>query len=380
MNRSGEIVWKRGRVKIKGVGLIIKIGSRNDRVGEKMVKAFPDIAIQVSKSEDSNYTVNEAKPDCMEVIGDDTWVLRLPEKSYFKWLYTDERGPLFVRKCDRDMCEKVIFPTILQCSDSNRGNFITGTPRMGKSVFTNWVVAMIRSYFKDKDIYIYDAQYRDRSLIKSNGRCYEIEQKQYEYGVRNDKNAITLIDTGCDQKIPTFRHAGYTMVTASSKAMPKAMDNEMNRSTAYLTVWSFSDVIAEANLLFSIGKLPRCKGKDAIFSRLKYSYTFAGGVPGILFIDSDEVNFYDDCVELSIKRAKLDRWPYLSLGDEQHKVLHIHAKDNLYDYKLKFASEYVEKKIHEPLRMSDFDRLQPIFSLMIEDNSQKSTLQASLEY
>ena len=329
MNRSGEIVWKRGRVKIKGVGLIIKIGSRNDRVGEKMVQAFPDIAIQVSKSEDSNYTVNEAKPDCMEVIGDDTWVLRLPEKSYFKWLYTDERGPLFVRKCDRDMCEKVIFSTILQCSDSNRGNFITGTPRMGKSVFTNWVVAMIRSYFKDKDIYIYDAQYLDRSLIKSNGRCYEIEQKQYEYGVRNDKNAITLIDTGCDQKIPTFRHAGYTMVTASSKAMPKAMDKEMNRSTKYLTVWIFNDVMVAADVLISAGQLYRHGGKNEFFRSLKYRYPFAGGVPGILFIDGDEVGIYDDHAELSILNAKLNRWPYLSLGDEQHKVLHIHAKDNL---------------------------------------------------
>ena len=226
MNRSGEIVWKRGRVKIKGVGLIIKIGSRNDRAGEKMVQAFPDIAIQVSKSEDSNYTVNVAKPDCMEVIGDDTWVLRPPEKSYFKWLYRDERGPLFVRKCDRDMCEKVIFSSILRHTNKKRVCFVSGTPGIGKSVFTNWVIAMIRSYFMDKDIYLFHFSHKLRYKIQRNGWCFEITKEYYNNAVMHNPDAIVLIDTGGKKSDDDFKHAGFALVTASPAAIPKEMKKQ----------------------------------------------------------------------------------------------------------------------------------------------------------
>ena len=77
------------------------------------------------------------------------WVLEQPSGSNFTWLYMKDPGPLFVRKCVRDICEKVIFPAILRNEGYERVCFVSGTPGIGKSVMTNWVIAMIRSYFNE---------------------------------------------------------------------------------------------------------------------------------------------------------------------------------------------------------------------------------------
>ena len=43
---------------------------------------------------------------------------------------------------------------------------ISGTPGIGKSVMTNWVIAMIRSYFWDKYIYLVKAKSNFGYIIK----------------------------------------------------------------------------------------------------------------------------------------------------------------------------------------------------------------------
>ena len=92
---------------------------------------------------------------------------------------------------------------------------------------TNWVIAMIRSYFKNRDIYLVKAKSNFGYLIKSDGLCYQIEQKDGVYLLK-DKNTIVLVDTGGKFPPDFVDHAGFAMVTASPAALPKEMRKESN--------------------------------------------------------------------------------------------------------------------------------------------------------
>ena len=157
------------------VGLIKKIdyGIRNEKF-EETVRNHPNLKVIVSWHGDL-CTVTVPKPDCMKDIGNGMWMLPQPPDGS-KWFYMKIKGPLFVRKCVRDICEQVVFPRLLQDTDDERVCMITGTPGIGKSVLTNWVIAMIRSYFKDKDIYLFHFSLKLRYLIQRNGWCFELQK------------------------------------------------------------------------------------------------------------------------------------------------------------------------------------------------------------
>ena len=330
----------------------------------EIIREYPDIGIQVSKSGDS-YTVQVTKPDCMEVIGDDIWMLRPPAKRIFKWLYMDKAGPLFVRKCDREMCEKVIFPTILENPNCRRGKIIMGTPGIGKSVLTNWVIAMIRSYFKDKDIYLFDSSRDLRYLIQRNGWCFRITEKYYDDAVMDDKNAIVLIDAGGRRSFSAFKHAGFAMVTASSKVFPKEMAKGTFFSKGYLSVWNWEDVEATFDVLFPIPTYLQEKEKSAQYEELERRYAFAGGVPKILFGDLDLADVYENDVDFAIKKAVLKIDPYISFKDNEPQIFHFHPEDRLFLYKFKFATDRVEIRFYESMRTLDFDQFESLMWSMI---------------
>ena len=73
-------------------------------------------------------TVTVVRPEAMEDIGNGMWMLPQPPDGS-KWFYMDIKGPLFVRKCVRDICEKVIFPAILRNEGEKTSMYDNGNTR-----------------------------------------------------------------------------------------------------------------------------------------------------------------------------------------------------------------------------------------------------------
>ena len=69
-------------------------------------------------------------------------------------------------------------------------------------------------------------------------RVLRITKEYYDDAVMDNPNAIVLVDTGGEQNIPSFKHAGFAMVTASPAAIPKEMKKQWHCSLAYLPVWT----------------------------------------------------------------------------------------------------------------------------------------------
>ena len=341
---------------------------------EEKVQEYPEIGIQVSKSEYS-YTVHVTKPDCMEVIGEDIWMLRQPAKSDFPWLYRDKPGPLFVRKWDREICEKVIFPTILNNPNRRRGNIITGTPGIGKSMLTNWVIAMIRSYFKDKDIYLFDTVRKDLFLIQSDGRCFKLTEEQYEDAVKQDKNAIVLVDTGGRDVGDGYGHAGYIMVTASPKAIPTETVKEEFMSKAYLPVWEWKEVQTAFNAMFPVPGYARIEGKANQYEELERRFKFAGGVPRILFGEPIIANDYEDMLDDAIADAMTNFRTHISLDKNVHKVFHITVLDILNEYETMFATLEIQGDFNLAMREAEFEKAKSFMVSFFEMNFKLTALQ-----
>ena len=321
-------------------------------------------------------TVTVPKPDCMKDIGNGMWMLPQPPDGS-KWFYMDIKGPLFVRKCVRDICEQVVFPRLLQNTDDKRVCMITGTPGIGKSVLTNWVIAMIRSYFEDKDIYLYDALNDLRYEIQRDGSCFRITKEYYDDAVMDNPNAIVLVDTGGEQNIPSFKHAGFAMVTASPAAIPKEMNKETLSSLAYLPVWTKGEVDCAVKKflkkdrqnmnLYLIGQ-----------KELDRRYAFAGGVPRILFGEQDSVNEYEKDTDTAISSATENIRPHISLRENVHKVFHIFAGKTLAKYQFGYATQKIGEKFEKLLKRLNSDKIKILLSGFIEENVRISALQSGV--
>ena len=311
----------------------------------------------------------------MKPIGKNIWALPQPANREITWLYMDEPGPLFLRGCDIEMCEQVIFPRILKNPNRRRGNIITGTPGIGKSVMTNWVIAMIRSYFKEKDIYLFHSLNNLQFLIKSNGRCFELTPEQYKYAVQRDKDAIILADTGGEKKDASYLHAGYIMVTASPRAIPKELYKESNVELAFLEPWNREDVRAMFDELSKIQKYESIKGEGPQFEELMRRYEFAGGVPRVLFGNLNKANLYDSQVSSAISDAVKDVNPDLDVFKSEHKVLHSYPRHNLYDYSLKFATPDVSTRFDSELAKRTLVEIKMALSSLTHTGVQVSMLQ-----
>ena len=341
-----------------------------------MVRTFPDIDIQVVPCGDS-YTVTVARPACMGVVGNDMWVLEQPSGSNFTWLYMEKKGPLFVRKCVRDICEKVIFPAILQNEGEKRVCMISGTPGIGKSVMTNWVIAMIRSYFKNRDIYLVKAKSIFGYLIKSDGLCYQIEQKDGVY-LLMDKNTIVLVDTGGKFPPDFVDHAGFAMVTASPKALPKEMKKESNYSRAFLSVWGLQDILAASSVLHPYENFGSQEQMNQSYAELWRRHEFAGGVPRILFGNSVSVLEYEDAVGPAIKKALEHFREEVSLEDNVHKVFHITAGNNLNEYKTGYVTLEIEEKFYKAVKAAEFQKVKSFMVELVHMNFKLSALQPTI--
>ena len=340
-----------------------------------MVRTFPDIDIRVVPCGDS-YTVTVTRPACMGYDENGLWVLEQPPGSNFTWLYVNNPGPLFVRKCVRDICEKVIFPAILRNEGYERVCFVSGTPGIGKSVMTNWVIAMIRSYFKNRDIYLYKAKSIFRYLITSNGLCYQMNQEDDRVFLK-DKNTIVLIDSGDDSPAPFFDHAGFALVTASPKALPKEMQKETNSSWAYLSVWDVEDILAAYFCLNPDDKFGSKEQADASYAEMRRRYAFAGGVPRILFGESGLVKKYEGAVDPAIERALSNFKKEVELKYNVHKVFHINPKDILDEYKTGFATIEIKMRFNEALKVADFEKANSFMCAFVDMNFNFSALQST---
>ena len=358
------------------VGLIKKIdyGIRNEKF-EETVRNHPNLKVIVSWHGDL-CTVTVPKPDCMKDIGNGMWMLPQPPEST-DWLYMQIEGPLFVRKCVRDICEQVVFPRLLRHTNKKRVCMITGTPGIGKSVLTNWVIAMIRSYFEDKDIYLYDALNDLRYEIQRDGSCFDITKEYYDDAVMHNPNAIVLVDTGGEQNIPSFKHAGFAMVTASPAALPKEMEKETNSSWAYLSVWDVEDILAAYFCLNPDDKFGSKEQADASYAEMKRRYAFAGGVPRILFGESGLVKKYEGAVDPAIERALSNFKNEVELKYNVHKVFHINPKDILDEYKTGFATIEIKMRFNEALKVADFEKANSFMCAFVDMNFNFSALQST---
>ena len=358
------------------VGLIKKIdyGIRNEKF-EETVRNHPNLKVIVSWHGDL-CTVTVPKPDCMKDIGNGMWMLPQPPDGS-KWFYMKIKGPLFVRKCVRDICEQVAFPRLLQDTDDERVCMITGTPGIGKSVLTNWVIAMIRSYFEDKDIYLYDALNDLRYEIQRDGSCFRITKEYYDDAVMDNPNAIVLVDTGGEQNIPSFKHAGFAMVTASPAAIPKEMRKESNFSKAFLSVWEIEDILAAYRVLNRKDKFGSKEQADASWAELWRRIAFAGGVPRILFGKPGLVEDYEADVGPAIKNALNDFKTEVSLKDNVHKVFHIKAGDRLNRYKTGFATIEIKTRFNLALKATSFKKAKSFMVDLVDMNFNLSALQST---
>ena len=341
----------------------------------RRVLALPVIPIRVGISHGSTFFILE-KPQCMGVIDGDIWVLQPPDFPNFTWLYMQEPGPLFVRKCVREICEQVILPMITE-SQFPRGTVITGTPGIGKSALTNWVIAMIRSYFTWKDIYIHHAETNRSYLIQRNGYCYELEKKQYEHAVQQNRDAIVLIDSGGSSPPALFEHVGYAMVTATPKAIPKTNAKEPRFPTVYIPVWTRTEIFA---VLLNVARKHLIEQNILEYHlvALEKRYEVVGGVVRVMFGNQIFADTYIRETITAISKAVSNIRPHLSLSDNQHKVLHIQQRNGFYDYSLQFASKFVKKEFIKLLRALDFDRVKVLMSVFIEENVRISMLQSGV--
>ena len=322
-------------------------------------------------------TVTVVRPEAMEDIGNGMWMLPQPPDGS-KWFYMDIKGPLFVRKCVRDICEKVIFPAILRNEGEKRVCMITGTPGIGKSVMTNWVIAMIRSYFKDKDIYLFHFSLKLRYLIQRNGWCFEITKEYYNNAVMHNPDAIVLIDTGGKKSDDDFRHAGFAMVTASPAAIPKEMNKEALSSLAYLPVWTKKEVYSAFIKFPSEDRKQMIPPPNAQENELKRRYAFAGGVPRIVFGLPGPVKRYEDGTNTAISNATENIRPHISLAKNVHKVFHIFSGETLEEYKFEYATEEIGKKFVELLTKLKSDQIKVFLSGFVNGNVRLSALQSGV--
>ena len=321
-------------------------------------------------------TVTVVRPEAMEDIGNGMWMLPQPPDGS-KWFYMDIKGPLFVRKCVRDICEKVVFPRLLQNTNDKRVCMITGTPGIGKSVMTNWVIAMIRSYFKDKDIYLFHFSLKLRYLIQRNGWCFEITKEYYNNAVMHNPDAIVLIDTGGKKSDDNFKHAGFAMVTASPAALPTEMEKEAHSNWAYLSVWEVEDILAAYFYLNPDDKFGSKEQADASYAEMKRRYAFAGGVPRILFGESGLVKKYEGAVDPAIERALSNFKNEVELKDNVHKVFHINPKDILDEYKTGFATIEIKTRFNLALKATSFKKAKSFMVDLVDMNFNLSALQST---
>ena len=359
------------------VGLIKKIdyGIRNEKF-EETVRNHPNLKVIVSWHGDL-CTVTVPKPDCMKDIGNGMWMLPQPPDGS-KWFYMDIKGPLFVRKCVRDICEKVVFPRLLQNTNDKRVCMISGTPGIGKSVLTNWVIAMIRSYFKDKDIYLFHFSHKLRYEIQRNGWCFEITKEYYNNAVMHNPDAIVLIDAGGPDAPGDFKHAGFAMVTASPAAIPKEMRKESNFSKAFLSVWEIEDILAAYRVLNRKDKFGSKEQADASWAELWRRIAFAGGVPRILFGKPGLVEDYEADVAPAISSATENIRPHISLRENVHKVFHIFAGKTLAKYQFGYATQKIGEKFEMLLKRLNSDKIKILLSGFIEENVRISALQSGV--
>ena len=342
------------------MGIIKKIASTKNEVGVTATKNLVPRPEKEASSEMSNFSITIKRPAGMEYNIDDEnddgagiWVLPSPKRMFqddtpFKWLYMESNRPILVRKSDRDICEDVI-STIKENNPLVRGTIITGTSGIGTSVLTNWLLAAIRSFFPERDIFIYDAGKQHRSLIKSGGRCYELVDSQYRDSVERDVKSIVLIDIGCSTPIKNYNYAGYVVVTSSTDKIPERINENPRFCIRFLTVWSWEE--AKAGYLiwkYNGGPIPKSEQiLEEEFKGLRARYNIVGGVAKYLFCDDATTALYEKEFHNAIWLSVREFDHHVSLFENNHKVLHLHARENICNYEYKFASEEVQRRFVE---------------------------------
>ena len=192
-----------------------------------------------------------------------------------------------------------------------------------------------------------------------------------------DKNTIVLIDSGDDSPAPFFDHAGFALVTASPKALPKEMQKETNSSWAYLSVWDVEDILAAYFCLNPDDKFGSKEQADASYAEMRRRYAFAGGVPRILFGESGLVKKYEGAVDPAIERALSNFKNEVELKDNVHKVFHINPKDILDEYKTGFATIEIKTRFNLALKATSFKKAKSFMVDLVDMNFNLSALQST---
>ena len=329
-------------------------GPKTDLQIEKLLKVLPTV-----KHSSSSDSLGVVCPEGMKDIGAGVWMMPPPSHDPdFQWLYLEEKGvPLFVRECVRTLCDEILLPSL--ASGEKRGFVVTGTPGIGKSVLTNWLVACTLSLFPDRPILLCDWQSpKYMQLITKDGSVHVIDD---EWFVRSDKRLVYLAaDTGGDPKPrDQLIHAGFAVVTASPAAAPKEFLKHSPSMRTLLPPWTWEECEAVFQAIQAMEPPPErhFPSRDEFERRFK----FAGGIPRCLFGPQELSDRYEEGVTNAI--SNLDSTQRMDanfdMRDVIHKLLHVHPKDPQeagkkwdfihlsYDFPTEDVRERISTKIQE---------------------------------
>ena len=116
---------------------------------------------------------------------------------------------------------------------------------------------------------------------------------------------------------------------------------------------------------------------DASYAEMRRRYAFAGGVPRILFGESDLVDKYEDAMDPAIKRALNDFKNEVELKDNVHKVFHINPGDRLNRYKTGFATIEIKTRFNLALKATSFKKAKSFMVDLVDMNFNLSALQST---
>ena len=295
-------------------------GPKTDLQIEKLLKVLPTV-----KHSSSSDSLGVVCPEGMKDIGAGVWMMPPPSHDPdFQWLYLEEKGvPLFVRECVRTLCDEILLPSL--ASGKKKGFVVTGTPGIGKSVLTNWLVACSLSLFPDRPIILHDWQNpKFMRLITKDGSVRVIDD---DWFVMNDKKLVYLADTGGRQPRDQLIHAGFAVVTASPAAAPKEFLKHSTSVRTLLPPWTQEECEAVFRAIQAMEPPPEryFPSRDEFERRFK----FAGGIPRCLFGPQELSDRYEEGVNNAI--SNLDSTQRMDanfdMRDVIHKLLHIHPKD-----------------------------------------------------
>jgi hypothetical protein len=232
-------------------------------------------------------------PTEMKVIGADVYMSGKPVRL----LYYDGEEVLLARKCVRQIVRDLFIPAAKL--EEMRGFVVVGTPGIGKTTLTNWVIASMRTQFPERPIVLHDWKSEKVPWIRLIEGNNVFELSVEDLGRRlNDPSLIYLADTGTGGSSGAPHHRGFAMITASPASAPKEyLKNSKHVKQVILPPWTKDECDAAFAAMAQLEPPPA-----HLPSREEYErrFQFAGGIPRCLFGSSAYAAQYKDRFERTI--------------------------------------------------------------------------------